>query len=257
MEAYEASLDKITSKLSESQKEVFSECLGVIALQTMDIGSLFSEALSNAGNEKEMGKDAINGAIAELDGLTYSDIIAKGKPLLIEQYTEQLEEVAKEIVSGDSIVQKIKADTEKLKSFEVSNPRIYYGSYSWAGTTLVFTIKNNSTDIISKMAWKGVVREEGREVSYCDDTFRYSIPGGLEPGEDKRLRLEPNMSSSLYLCDLPKSKIFEVTTIGVWDKNDVLLYDASEISDDAFDLLESFKKEKADAESKLKTLEEF
>lgn len=60
---------------------------------------------------------------------------------------------------------------------------------------IAFTIQNKSTETLSSIVLEAVLTSTGRKVPWVKDVFRYSFPGGLNPGEEQHLKLSPNMFS--------------------------------------------------------------
>jgi len=50
-------------------------------------------------------------------------------------------------------------------------------------------------------------------VPWVEDDFNYQIPGGLEPGEEARWKLSPNMFSDWGKVDAPPEAVLTVTVL--------------------------------------------
>ena len=71
------------------------------------------------------------------------------------------------------------------------------GTQSWADSfmsqpTIEFTVRNKTKLPIRKLFAQGVVISPGRTLPWVDEVFNYEFPGGLEPSEERHLRLAPN-----------------------------------------------------------------
>lgn len=58
-----------------------------------------------------------------------------------------------------------------------------------------FTICNKTKSALSAISADVVLMSRGRKVPWAKDSFRYSFPGGLNPGETQSLDLDPGMFS--------------------------------------------------------------
>ncbi|MBS3895412.1 hypothetical protein [Silanimonas sp.] len=73
------------------------------------------------------------------------------------------------------------------------------------------SVKNGTSSPVSRAYFEGTIASPDRSVPWHQDTFNYSIPVGLEPGEDATLNLAPNMFSDWGKVNAPADAIFTVT----------------------------------------------
>src|SRR5690554_4721346 len=68
------------------------------------------------------------------------------------------------------------------------------------------SVVNGTDKAVSRVFFEGVVASPGRSVPWVEDTFNYSIPGGIEPGESADWALAPNMFSA-WATEVPADAI--------------------------------------------------
>ncbi|TWT35586.1 hypothetical protein KOR34_04790 [Posidoniimonas corsicana] len=88
------------------------------------------------------------------------------------------------------------------------------GQYEYSNRILI-TIRNDNDHVIQTVDFIGVLQTPGRELPWAEGLIRYSIPGGLEPGESKELRLEPNIMSDFRSIEIPDDAVFSVDVVDV------------------------------------------
>lgn len=93
---------------------------------------------------------------------------------------------------------KRKADAEaaraSLAKFVVVKSRFYFSKERFSSDPVIeLTIRNDTGQTVSRFYARGVLSSPGRETPWVDDTFNYSIRGGMKSGESQELSLAPNM----------------------------------------------------------------
>src|SRR5690606_7385032 len=71
--------------------------------------------------------------------------------------------------------------------------------------------KNGTEHAVARAYFEGTIATPGRSVPWLTETFNYSIPGGLESGEEANWALAPNMFSEWGTVDAPDDAVFTVT----------------------------------------------
>lgn len=88
------------------------------------------------------------------------------------------------------------ASPSTIEKVEVEHPRFVirdvviqrYGGLEQP--TITFTVKNKSALTISKIYLTGVLKYAGRSVPLASQDFDLSVPGGIQPGEQKHFDLD-------------------------------------------------------------------
>lgn len=93
---------------------------------------------------------------------------------------------------------KRKADAEaaraSLAKFVIVKSRFYFSKERFSSDPVMeLTIRNDTGQTVSRFYARGVLASPGRETPWVDDTFNYSIRGGMKTGETQELSLAPNM----------------------------------------------------------------
>jgi hypothetical protein len=102
---------------------------------------------------------------------------------------------------------------DELKTFKVVSAAFRKDKDGLAGSTPVIelTVKNETSFPVKRAYFRGVLSTAGRSVPWVDETFNYSVAGGLESGEKVTWNLSPNMFSEWGTVDAPADANFEVT----------------------------------------------
>lgn len=192
-EAYEKSLKAIKAKLSQEETKKLEEALQVVAVPAMlqpGEGGLVGMLAALKDPEKTFEK-----MLAEVNGKTPRELIAQADAKIKERAKEELKSVVSEIAE----LEKRKAGAEKAKELlskiTTTDPRYYWSSGFLPAPVIDFNLTNNSGVALSRVYFHGVVSTPGRSIAWIDKDFNYELPGGLENGETKHLRLSPNMFS--------------------------------------------------------------
>lgn len=81
-----------------------------------------------------------------------------------------------------------------MAKFEVIRSRFYFSKDGFSSDPVIdLTVRNGTGQAISRFYCRGVLSSPGRETPWVDDTFNYSVRGGIQPGETKQFQLSPNM----------------------------------------------------------------
>ena len=76
---------------------------------------------------------------------------------------------------------------------------------------MLFRSKNGTSHPISRAYFNGVLASPNRSIPWHEDSFSYSISGGLEPGEKASWSLAPNIYSGWGKAEARKDAVFTVT----------------------------------------------
>lgn len=236
-EATTESIKKICEDLSPSEKEIFQASCLIIAI---DAG------IADDGYKK-------------LDGLTVEEVNAMAEAISqrrkIEREQREKEEAARRKKLEEERIAREKEEAERqrqaeirllteklatLKEQEATNMRhaecrnkviICATSFRKAKNefmeqpVIAFTIQNKSEQTLSAIIVDAVLTSTGRKVPWVTDVFRYSFRGGLNPGEEQKLELSPNMFSDWgrlenrpdYLLELTLKQAEDETGKTIWE----------------------------------------
>jgi len=103
----------------------------------------------------------------------------------------------------------------QLAQFEVSSAKYSKRNLGWGMKEVILDlkVKNGTSSPVSRAYFHGVLQSPGRSVPWVEDDFNYQIPGGLEPGEEARWKLNPNMFSDWGTVEAPPEAVLTVTVI--------------------------------------------
>ena len=83
---------------------------------------------------------------------------------------------------------------DSLRAFQVQSARLLQvAGFVGLEATIVLAVRNGTSHSVSRAYFSARAVSDGRSVPWLEETFNYSIAGGLEPGETARWRLQPNM----------------------------------------------------------------
>jgi hypothetical protein len=79
---------------------------------------------------------------------------------------------------------------------------------------IALTVLNGTSHSISRAFFSADVRSPGREIPWIEETFNYTIPGGLAPGERATWHLTPKMfAGSWNNVQVPSNARFTATVV--------------------------------------------
>lgn len=198
-EAFEESLDEITESLPEEEREAFKEAAGYLMIS----------GVGDALFDTEMDDDDVARDMRErLDGMTAQEVISQAEVAKAEaeereakrraeRKEREREQAQQELGELKELRQKSKDIREELAMFDVERSRFRMESREFSGDQPIIelTVHNGTNHAISRAYFKGVLSTPGRSVPWLEETFNYSIRGGLEPGESAEWELSPNRYS--------------------------------------------------------------
>jgi DUF2939 family protein len=125
-------------------------------------------------------------------------VTQESKPSLKEDPNDKKIESIRNKIRGKehliSELEKKRSEHQEFSSkFEIHDPKFYWNLGDYRDEPVIdFTIVNNTGVPVSRLFFHGKVITEGRAIPWIDDTFNYSVSGGLENSEKKHLQLAPN-----------------------------------------------------------------
>jgi hypothetical protein len=205
-EAMKASVEKVRESLPEAKRKEFDEAIQVLAFSQVDLKDLFAEGAAGVGN--------LEGKVRQsLDGKTGDQVIAEAERVQAERKERERQQALDEIRELEEKRAKVEDARKQLKNFQVIRSRFYMREQEFMGKQPIIelTVKNGTDQAVSRAYFEGTLASPDRSVPWHQDTFNYSISGGLEPGEEATWNLAPNMFSDWGKVDAPADAVFTVT----------------------------------------------
>lgn len=223
-EAFEESMERVTSSLSEEELEKFAESMMVIAFGQMNFEQLFS---MDAGAAGSLEADMFSGLLGELDGMTVSDIHQKADDIHREREARERRQAMEEIRELEERKAKAEQAREGLAGFEVNRSRFYVSEDGFISEPVIdITVTNNTEYAVSRAYFRGTYATPGRQIPWLVETFNYAISGGLEPGEEQRWRLSPNMFGPWGNLEQRDDAVLTVEVLRIDGPDEEPLFDA-------------------------------
>ena len=225
-ESMKTSIAKVRESLPEEKRDQFDEALQLMAFSQIDLKSIFTEGAAGVSNLKGKMKDAVHGKTGE-------QIIAEASQIKLERERQQKEQALQEIKELEEKRRLSMNAREHLKNFKVLRSRFYKQKRKYMGEQPIveLTVKNGTPHAVSRAYFEGTIASPNRSVPWHQDTFNYSISGGLEPGEEATWSLAPNMFSDWGKVDAPIDAIFTVSVVRLDGADGKALYSSSEFGE--------------------------
>ena len=125
----------------------------------------------------------------------------------------RIEEIEADLTELNVRLQEAEEARAKLALFTVEQAKYSKRNLGWGMVEprIDITVKNGTESPVSRAYFHGVVKSPERSIPWIEEDFNYRIPGGLEPGEQARWKLTPNMFSDWGTVDVPKEAVMTVT----------------------------------------------
>jgi hypothetical protein len=186
-ESLEQSAEAIREWLPEERRAQFDTALTVISLDGVDFGAVFA-----TGNVDGLVQEAR----ARLNGLGADDVFHLSDSIQAARLAEQLRQARQEIEELEARRDSARMAENYLSGFTVDRARAYAEESMFMSNIIVeMSVTNGLDQPVSRAYFRGRLQSPGRSVPWMQETFNYSIPGGLEPGESGQWRLSPNAFS--------------------------------------------------------------
>ncbi len=225
-EAMKASVEKVAAKLDDAKKLKFKESLQVVAFSKLDVNSMM------AG--KQTPADASASMFKELNGKTADQVIAQADQIRAErearEKTQALSEI-QELNAKKDVVEKAKVE---LAKFTVNRSRFYLEEQKYSVYKKPFievAVTNGTVHPVSRVYFNGTIASPNRSIPWFANTFNYSIPGGLEPGENGTWTLAPNQFSDWGKVEAPVDAVFTVEVVRIDGPDGNALYSSQGLSE--------------------------
>ena len=191
-----ASITKVREALPEIKRPEFDEALEIILFSQVDLPNLFVVGATGVNVVEAKIKQSLNGKTAQ-------EIIAQSAQIKKERKKAERQQILSEIQELEKKQIKAQKDKEELTKFQIIRSWFYTGE-------IELTVKNGTQYPISRAYFKGTLASPGRAIPWLKDDFDYSIPGGLEPGEETTWILVQNMFSRWASVKMHDDAIFTV-----------------------------------------------
>ena len=223
-EAFEQSMERVTSSLSDEELDELGGAMMVIAFETLNFEQLFS---MNPDETDSWDSDMFTNLMADLDGMTVSDIHRKADEIQDARDERERRQAIDEIRELEARKAEAEQARAGLAGFEVNRSRFYISEDGFISEPVIdITVKNNTEHAVSRAYFRGTYATPGRQIPWLVETFNYSISGGLEPGEEQRWRLAPNMFGPWGNLEQRDDAVLTVEVIRIDGPDEEPLYDA-------------------------------
>ncbi|MCC5794012.1 MAG: hypothetical protein JJT85_04660 [Chromatiales bacterium] len=198
-------LADVRASLPDDQRQEFDDAVQLLMVSQIDV----AELLVSGADET----DSIEARMrAVIHGKTANEIISEARRLREERQRREREQALLEILELEEKRANAESARSSLAAFEVLRSRFYVREERFSGRQPIIemTVRNGTAHAISRAYFEGTLASPGRSVPWHKDAFNYSIPGGLEPGEEAIWNLAPNMFSDWGRLDFPDDAVFTV-----------------------------------------------
>lgn len=235
-DAMKVSSQKVRESLPESKRAEFDEALQILAFSQIDMKDLFAEGAIGAGGLEGKMRSA-------LDGKTADQVIAEAARIKAERKVREREQALAEIKELEKKRQAAEHAREELEKFQVLRSRFYMKEREFMGKQPIIelSVRNGTNSPVSRAYFEGTIASPDRSVPWHQDTFNYSISGGLEPGEEATWNLAPNMFSGWGKVDVPADAVFTVTVEKLDGPNGEMLYSVRDFGEREMERLAELK----------------
>jgi len=222
-DTYRESLQRMKDDLSPTDQKRLVESLKVLAFSGLKLGDLA------AGNKQQF----LQNIMVRFDGKTAQEIIAEGEVILSQRKEEERQQALLEIQELEAKKGGASVAQESIKQFKVTRSEFKYTGEYTKRPTIFLTVTNGTEHAVSRVYFHGVLATPGRTIPWVEDDFNYSIPGGLEPGEDATWALSPNMFGSWGKApEGRKDMVLTTSVVRLDGANGEAVYDARFDEDD-------------------------
>lgn len=220
-DAYEASVAAMQAELAAPKAEALGKALFALSFSG-DPGSEAANIVPAAYSARDPGT-MLSKLRPQVDGATADEIIEAARTYRLASVERELERLRREVDkwAGYSV-----AARTLIKTINIRTPRYYWDETHIVERPIIdFTIVNDSPIALKRIVLLGTLKSPGREIPWVSSTFSYTFPGGLEPGEQQRLRLLPNTFGEWSNASLrgAKSATLTLSLVNVRDRYDTPL----------------------------------
>lgn len=208
---FDKSLEEVRASLDESEIERFDDALEALLMRRSQEGLTIVEISELSDDELE---ELATEARRSLHGLSGQEVLALAGELPEKnKNSHELEE---------PIAQ------EMLSRFVVESAEYRLSEDDSSGTTPVIELRvaNNTGEAVARAHFRGVLQSPGRSVPWVDETFYYTISGGIEPGETLEWSLVPDPSGPWGNPSISDDAVLSIEVLRLDDPSGNTLWEA-------------------------------
>lgn len=204
-ESMKASIVQVRESLPQDKRAEFDRAMQIMTFSQVDLSSLMTDGAIGADSTISKMKSSLNGGTGE-------QVMAEAGRITQERKAKEREQALAEIKELQGKQASAKAAKADLSKFQVIRSRFYKEKRDFIGEQPVIelTVRNGTAHAVSRAYFVGTLASANRSVPWMKDDFNHSISAGLEPGEEKRWTLAPNMFSNWGSVDAPADAILTV-----------------------------------------------
>jgi hypothetical protein len=179
----------------ESQLQMSTLDAGLGALFVLHGEGAFEENPEvTSVDENGSQSSGVSAAHSPQDLLPQGARVTQAEASELERRQQSLAEEIADLEKEVAVAEQRHADIKQtLAGITIQGARYYWSDDSFISQpTIEFTVRNETKLPIRKLFAQGVVISPGRTLPWVDEEFNYEFPGGLEPSEERHLRLAPN-----------------------------------------------------------------
>lgn len=240
MDAFQRSMQALQSRLTAEESKQFGEAVLTI---TMEAG--FARMFAGAGKPDAMQTDMLS----TINGKSPRELIALAEHKKHERAEAELKSIRDEIAALEKAKQDAQKGAALLSKIVIDTPRFYWDKIGYMSVPVIdFTVKNGMALALSRIYYHGMVSTPGRSVPWIDSDFNNEMHGGLEPGEEKHLELNPNpyLGWGVHETEGRDDLVFTVTVVNAETADKTKL--SADFSKKDAERLEQLRKMKSDLE---------
>ena len=206
-ESFEASLERVRQAIPEARRAAFDTAMITVGLSDFDLlGGVFTEAASPGQLSRTIRE--------RIDGRTAADVFAMSDSIVAEMEARAREAALEEIEELELKKLASEVAAVELAKFEVVRARFYQEEGIFGSEPKIeLTLRNGTASAVSRAYFRGKVVSEGRSVSWIDEEFNFSLPGGIEPGETGDWTVSPNRFDGGWGRETPGDAVFIATVV--------------------------------------------
>ena len=174
---FDRSLQEIRASLDEAEAERFNEAVEALLMRRSQQGMTIVEISELSDDELE---DMATEARRSLHGLSGPEVL---------ELAGELPEKSKEADDLDIPIAQEMLDRFVIESAEY---KLIDDDSLNADPVITLRVTNNTGEPVARAHFRGVLQSPGRSVPWVDETFYYTISGGIEPGETLEWNLAPD-----------------------------------------------------------------
>lgn len=196
-DSFNSSVEEIRNTLSDEEREKFDSATAAYLISSMmegrsilEIGNLSDEQLDVVVAEARSG----------LDGKSAEDVIGAADS-----------QDAENVTPSQASEEESTASNDLLEKFVIESANFFFRDSGYSKSPVIeLKVTNNTGEAVSQAYFHGVLISPNRSVPWVDESFNYSIAGGIEPGETLEWRLAPNQFGAWGNTSIPDDAVLNI-----------------------------------------------